>query len=529
LDSRLALPQNTVLDGSYRIERVIGCGGFGITYEAEDMRLRTRVALKEYYPADFSDRDADMSVRPKSDQHRTTFAWGLSSFLEEAQILARFRHPSIVRVTRVFEALSTAYMVMDFEKGRPLQVWLENLGRPPTQHELDRFAGPILDALEVMHAEKFLHRDIAPDNIIVREDGTPVLIDFGAARRAVAEMSRALTGIIKSGYSPQEQYATDNRLQGPWTDLYALGATLYRAVSGRVPEEATLRMTDDRMPAAAQASATAYRSSFLAAIDACLNVKPSDRPQSVAQLRSMLLGGAGSRISGVREVDRLQTMPWASIRWWAAAAATLTVMALAYGGSIYSHRLGSGSEAPQQTLDQGGGAVLAAVTPKGLANAKPSAFPSQTKAPQSQLALPRSPAAPDQDPSGRAAVARPLGASDTVVFAVTMSCEKLSWTPGALYQSDAKVAVAAGKVEFSRPIHWPGSTDPAIGTELGKGTVDGEGQMVINGGWTSPRRRYTSHYEGGVTVQGGRLSGIQDWISDGKAYKRNCVLELMRK
>jgi serine/threonine protein kinase len=151
---------------------------------ALEKRSRTRVALKEYYPADFSDRDADMSVRPKSDRHRTTFAWGLSSFLDEAQTLARFKHPTIVRVTRVFEALSTAYMVMDFEKGGPFQVWLEALGRPPTQHELDRIASPILDALEVMHAEKSLHRDIAPDNIIIREDGTPVLIDFGAARRS---------------------------------------------------------------------------------------------------------------------------------------------------------------------------------------------------------------------------------------------------------------------------------------------------------------------------------------------------------
>jgi hypothetical protein len=110
-----------------------------------------------------------------------------------------------------------------------------------------------------------------------------------------------------------------------------------------------------------------------------------------------------------------------------------------------------------------------------------------------------------------------------------MSCEKLSWTPGALYQSDLHLAVAAGKAEFARPIHWPKSTDPVIGTEVGKARVDGDGHMVIDGSWTSPHRHYTSHYEGEVTVQGGTLNGIQDWISDGKSFKRNCVLILTPK
>src|SRR6516165_11458838 len=142
------------------------------------------------------------------------------------------------RVTRVFEANSTAYMVMRFEQGQSLEDWLAGPGRSPTQEELDRIVAPILDALQMLHAENFLHRDIAPDNIVVRANGTPVLLDFGAARTAIAERSRMLTGIVKAGYSPFEQYATDSRLQGPWTDLYAVGATLFRAVSGHRPEEA---------------------------------------------------------------------------------------------------------------------------------------------------------------------------------------------------------------------------------------------------------------------------------------------------
>src|SRR5262249_37821823 len=302
MDSRLTLPVNTVLDDSYRIVGVVGAGGFGITYEAEDTKLHTRVALKEYYPLEFGDRDATLGVKPKSERHRQTFQWGRSNFLEEARTLARFEHPSIVRVTRVFEANSTAYMVMRFEQGQSFEDWLTGLGRSPTQGELDRIVAPILDALQTLHREDFLHRDIAPDNIIVRTDGTPVLLDFGAARRAVAQMSRKLTGIVKAGYSPHEQYSANNRLQGPWSDLYALGGTLYRAVTGQAPEEATLRVDEDRMAPATLAAKPGYRAAFLSGIDACLKIKQADRPQSVAQLRALLFQHepSGAMVARVR-------------------------------------------------------------------------------------------------------------------------------------------------------------------------------------------------------------------------------------
>ena len=195
-----------------------------------------------------------------------------------------------MRVLRVFEANSTAYMVMRFEPGQSFEQWLNGLGRLPTQQELDAIVAPILDALEILHTANFLHRDIAPDNIIVRADGTPVLLDFGAARWAVAEMSRTLTGIVKAGYSPHEQYSSDSRRQGPWSDLYALGGTLYRAVTGRPPEEATLRVGDDRLvPAINEAKKGRYRPGFLEAIDLCLKVKQSERPRSVSLLRARML------------------------------------------------------------------------------------------------------------------------------------------------------------------------------------------------------------------------------------------------
>jgi serine/threonine protein kinase len=350
VDGRVTLPKNTILGDSYRIERVIGSGGFGITYEAEDTNLGSKFALKEYYPFDFGNRDATMSVRPKSDAHKKTFEWGRSSFLQEARMLARFRHPSIVRITRVFEAHSTAYMVMELETGKNFESWLTDLGRPPTQHELDRISTPLLDALQLMHAENFLHRDIAPDNIIIRADGSPVLLDFGAARRAVGEMSRSLTGIVKAGYSPQEQYAAEGRLQGPWSDLYALGATLYRAVTGKPPEEATIRMTDDRTRPAVEFAERGYRANFLSAIDACLQPNRTKRPQSVAELRPVLLDNGpalkpDARSRATRKIEAGSARR-SKAGLWFAMAAVLALVGGAYGGFEYVRRSSeSGKEA----------------------------------------------------------------------------------------------------------------------------------------------------------------------------------------
>lgn len=292
MDYRQVLPAKTLLDRKYRVERVIGAGGFGITYEAYDVGLETPVAIKEYFPDQFGIRDSTMTVAPRTESDRTQFVRWRQSFVQEARTLASFDHPSIVRVLSVFEAHGTAYLAMKFEDGPSLKSWLGEIGRPASQDELDRITGPLLDALEVVHNKRFLHRDISPDNIILRRDGSPILIDFGATRRQVNDVSRAMTGIVKNGYSPQEQYATDGRLQGPWTDIYALGATLHRCISGRVPPEAAERLLHDRMPPAASFAKNGYRPEFLAAIDACLQVRPKDRPQTVGELRKLMFRAA---------------------------------------------------------------------------------------------------------------------------------------------------------------------------------------------------------------------------------------------
>src|SRR3990170_8807269 len=180
------------------------------------------------------------------------YRWGLDRFIEEAQTLAKFDHRNIVRVYRYFRAINTGYMVLHFEEGQSLKGWLKGLGRAPRQKELDAILAPLLDALETIHKANFLHRDIAPDNIIIRKSGDPVLIDFGAARGDIAAHSKTKTvsALVKPGYSPYEQYAETSKQQGPWTDIYALAATLYHAVTGKRPPDSPSRMLkDDMIPA----------------------------------------------------------------------------------------------------------------------------------------------------------------------------------------------------------------------------------------------------------------------------------------
>jgi len=308
----LALPEGTELVGDYQIKRVLGAGGFGITYLAEEVALGRLVTIKEYFPADFAARVGTINASPRSEGCAEDFKWGLDRFISEAKTLARFVHPNIVGVYRYFLANDTGYMVIAFEEGASFKSWLARLKRAPRQAELDRILAPLLDALEFVHKANFLHRDIAPDNIIIRTDGSPVLIDFGSARGEMISHSRTVSALVKPGYSPYEQYATTASKQGPWTDIYALGATLYHAITGKRPPDSPSRMVADDYLTARAAALSSYRASFLTAIDKALNLEVSERPQSIAAWRGMLLapdpkrvsGGLGLRLALVRTLGR---------------------------------------------------------------------------------------------------------------------------------------------------------------------------------------------------------------------------------
>ena len=228
-DHKQALPPGFRL-GSYRVVRVLGVGGFGITYLSEHAGLDVQVAVKEYLPNEIAVRDG-AAVLPKSAGDREGFEWGLSRFLDEAKTLARFEHPNVVRVRDCFEANSTAYIVMDYEDGESLDRLLQRLGTL-TEAQLMRVVLPVAEGLREVHAAGFLHRDIKPSNIFVRRsDESPVLLDFGSARHALGRKSRSMTAIASAGYSPPEQYESQGS-HGAWTDIYALSALCYRAITG---------------------------------------------------------------------------------------------------------------------------------------------------------------------------------------------------------------------------------------------------------------------------------------------------------
>ena len=281
-----ALPAGYQFEG-YRIEAILGAGGFGITYRAREVRLDRDVAIKEFLPRELAMRGENgASVEPISADDHSTFEYGLSRFDDEARTLTKFRHPNIVPVHRAFEANNTAYLVMEYVEGASLYEILH--GRKTLDEaQLRAVFTPLLDGLETVHDAGYLHRDIKPGNIYLRADGTPVLIDFGAARAAMTERSKTLTSVVTAGYAPFEQYFVKGK-QGPWTDIYAMAATMYRTVTGRKPPEAPERQESDPYRAAATAAQSRYAPELLSAIDRGLAVKPDERPQSVAAWRRML-------------------------------------------------------------------------------------------------------------------------------------------------------------------------------------------------------------------------------------------------
>ncbi|HEY8880030.1 MAG TPA: protein kinase, partial [Roseateles sp.] len=282
------LPPGTRIH-DYRIDRVLGEGGFGIVYLATDVALERQVAIKEYLPSSMAARAGKgLTVLVKSAEHTETFAIGLRSFVNEAKLLARFDHPALLKVHQFWEQNGTAYMAMPYYQGQTLKAALAKLGRPPTEKEVRAWLMPLLDALEVLHNEHCYHRDIAPDNILLTDHG-PLLLDFGAARRVIGDLTHALTAMLKPGFAPIEQYGDmPGVTQGPWTDIFALASVLYAAISGKRTVASVERLLNDQLVPLSSVAAGRCGNAFLAAIDKALAIHPKDRPQSIAEFRTLL-------------------------------------------------------------------------------------------------------------------------------------------------------------------------------------------------------------------------------------------------
>ena len=289
---RNALPPGTKLLW-YHLERVLGHGAFGITYLAQDENLHRPVAIKEFLPGQIATRAEDGSVQPLSDAFADDYRAGLASFISEARTLAQLEHPAIVRVHNVFEANETAYLVMHYEDGEGLDRILKRK-RILEEPEILRILGPLLSGLEHIHARGFVHRDIKPANVFIRRDGSPVLLDFGSARQAAAGEARTLTNFVSPGYAPIEQYAGKSDQQGPWSDIYGLGATLYRAMTGHAPPDAVSRSqaiaqdTSDAYTGTTNRVQGDYSPALLRAVDRALQFRVQDRPQDIAIWRQEL-------------------------------------------------------------------------------------------------------------------------------------------------------------------------------------------------------------------------------------------------
>ncbi len=286
----------------YRIERILGHGGFGVIYLATDTNLDHQVAIKEYRllsPPGWDDTDSGNRERQEHARQ------GVHRFITEARNLVRFKHPNIVRVMSVFELNETAYMVMEFEEGQDLREYLKN-PLNAVEEAIKRLIVPISQGLAEVHKHGFVHRDIKPANILVRTDGTPVLLDFGSARCAGTAGPDTLTALVSAGYAPLEQYSVGGeRQQGPWTDIYALGAVLYYAVTGVEPVDSAKRGSallnggKDPLLAATMLGRDHYSKEFLDAIDWALQLRIADRPQSLSEWMTALL-----RDPGLNQVTR---------------------------------------------------------------------------------------------------------------------------------------------------------------------------------------------------------------------------------
>lgn len=344
--------------GRYMIARKLARGGFGITYLARDTRLDRDVAIKEYLPDYFAVRGEGGIVLPRSTRVAADFLWGRDRFLDEAKTLARLGGtPGVVEVHDFLEANGTAYMIMSLVRGETLEARLKG-GKALGRDEIGRLIEPLLEGLSHVHATGFLHRDIKPSNILVDRTGRPTLIDFGASRLALQGRTQTMTAIYTPGYAPLEQMSATR--QGPWTDIYALAATLYHCIAGAPPQSAVDRVSDDELVPATKLGEGRYAPGLLSAIDAGLRLKAAERPQSIDEWRGLLAGAT--------------EVPMAAPPAVAERPAVIAPVVMAAAAPVRNHPMQSRAAAPEMVLVPAGSFLMGARDDEGREEGLPATY-----------------------------------------------------------------------------------------------------------------------------------------------------------
>jgi serine/threonine protein kinase len=284
--SNSALPENTILE-NYRVSRPIASGGFSIVYLAYD-EYGSPVAIKEYLPAGLSLRGKGEIVPTISPEHTNLFRYGMKCFFEEGRALAKISHPNVVRVINFFRANDTVYMVMQYERGRTLQEHIVQRKGEIKENFIRHVFVQLMNGLREVHTNKLLHLDLKPANIYIRNDGIPLLLDFGAARQTLLTDAPRLNPMYTPGFAAPEQYKNRDAL-GPWTDIYSIGATMFACLSGMAPQAADQRAEKDRMQPVTKTFKGKYSRELLEIIDWCLDMNHLNRPQSVFSLQKAIV------------------------------------------------------------------------------------------------------------------------------------------------------------------------------------------------------------------------------------------------
>ncbi len=343
----VALRAGTVLNNRYIVGRVLGQGGFGITYLAFDTQLQTKVAVKEYMPNDIATRIEGATVSVAMDTKKDDFTYGAERFQEEARTLAKFiGHPNIAGVSSYFDANDTSYFVMDYIEGISFKSYIGNAGGRVSVDEALNIMIPVLRALTAVHQEGFIHRDVTPDNIYISKDGNVKLLDFGSARYSIGDKSKSLDVILKVGYAPKEQYIRRGR-QGPYTDVYSCAACLYAALTGVLPPESLERLDQDELVPVSQAGIEIPEWLDRAILKG-LAVQPEDRFQSAAEFLDAIENQIAVEVPGAAPVQAPQAAKKSRTPLIAAVAALLAV---AVGlGAFFGLRDGGGRVDPVSGL-----------------------------------------------------------------------------------------------------------------------------------------------------------------------------------